>query len=282
MGRSLIYRLSTLVVAMLASACATLQPTSPNGPRSDAKPYPVAFSSEPGRMDEVRVAWRQLAQRFGVAGGDEPHFNPITDTIDGLPPRLGTSIFLPRVGAGPAQSEEDTRESLRRFIDDWEELIGAESSQLSLIERSDDASGIRIARYEQRPFRYPLRGGFGNLVIRFRNDRQLIDLSSNCLPNAGRVQSSIANLSPQVGWDDAASLIKGQPIVVTDGAGRQKSFTLTPGEKVEVRQLVVFAVPSKEQKNALDVHLAWEIRVPDGPVTTLYLDAISGQVIAGS
>lgn len=282
MGRTLISGLSLmLVIAVLTSACATLQPPNPNGPRADAKPYPIHLSSDPDRIDEVRLAWRQIAQRFGIADRGDPHFNPITDTIDGLPTAASGSIFLPKVGSSSTQTEEETRESLRRFIADWKKLIGAESTQLSLTERNDDPSGIKIARYEQRPFRYPLRGGFGNLIIRFRGNRQLVDLSSNCLPNTERLQSSLVNLSPQLSWEEAAVQIKGKPLMVTDGAGKQHSFALSPEETVEVRQLVVYALPSSEQTNALQVHLAWEIFVPNGQVKTLYLDAISGEVIAG-
>jgi hypothetical protein len=284
MRRSLTSSLSTMfVVAVLTSACATIQPPNPNGPRADAQPYPMDLTSEPDRVDEVRLAWRQLAQRFGISDRGDPRFNPITATIDGLPPNVSGSLFLPKVGGNSTQTEEETRESLRRFISDWQELIGAEPTQLSLVERTDDPAGIKMARYEQRPFRYPLRGGFGKLVIRFRGNRQLVDLSSNCLPNADRLQSLLVNLSPQLSWDEAAANVKGgRSITIGDGVGGQQSFIISHGEEVEVRQLVVYVLAASDQTKALEVHLAWEISIPNGPIKTLYVDAISGQVIAGS
>ena len=123
-------------------------------------------------------------------GKTEANLQPYTATLESLPANLPAPMYLPKVGSQTAPTEEDTRESLRRFIVEWQTLIGAEPNQLSLVERTDEPSGVKVARYEQRPFRYPLRGGFGTLVIRFRSNGQLVGLSSNCIPNADRLQCS--------------------------------------------------------------------------------------------
>src|SRR5882762_6718182 len=60
-------------------------------------------------------------------------------TILGLPAQTSSSLFLPKVGAGAIMNEEETRESLRRFIRDWQELIGSDPAKLSLIERTEKA-----------------------------------------------------------------------------------------------------------------------------------------------
>jgi hypothetical protein len=192
---------------------------------------------------------------------------------------LNGSVFLPKVGAGPNFTEEELREALRRFIVDWRVLIGADPVQLSLVERTDEKNGDKLARYEQRPFRYPLRGGFGNLVIRFASNLRVLDLSSNCLPNAERLQTSLASISPKVTAEDALNHIKSGSITLTDAAGKQQTFTLEANTSVTVRQLVVYALPN--QNNALELHLAWEIDTPNSSFKTVYLDAVDDRVIAG-
>jgi hypothetical protein len=202
---------------------------------------------------------------------------PLTGTIHSVPGNLSGSIFLPKVGGDSLQSEEETRESLRRFIADWQSLIGADPHQLSLIERTDNA-GVKTARYEQRPFRYPLRGDVGSLTIRFQNDRRVVDLSSTCIPNADRFQSQLNSLTPSVTAEDAAALMKQQPI---SNADQSSSVNLPPGAAVNVQQLVIYAKPNADRQD-LELHLAWEIDVANGPIKTIYLDAVSRQVLAAS
>jgi hypothetical protein len=148
------------------------------------------------------------------------------------------------------------------------------------VERTDDASGIKVARYEQRPFRYPLRGGYGNLLIRFRADRQLVSLSSNCIPNVDRLQAALNGLTPQLTADDAVAHIKSKGVVTTETNGRQETFTIPSNAGLAARQLVVYAQPSSDHNAGLQLHLAWEIEVTNGPIKSVYLDAISDQVLA--
>ena len=115
--------------------------------------------------------------------------------------------------------------------------------RLSLVERTDEAGGTKLARYEQRPFRYPLRGGYGKLTIRFRNDRRLVSLSSNCLPNADRLQTALNAVSTQVNGEEAVNKIKSQPITVSNASGQ--TITLPDTAVLDPRQLVVYALPSQ-------------------------------------
>ncbi len=273
-------RLSSLVVilALFFTGCAAFRPTDANGPRSDVRLYPVGVADPGARLEEASLAWYQLSQHYGLTGKSEVNLNPYTATIQNLPSNLPASIMLPKVGAEAEHTEEQTRESLRRFINEWQRLIGADPQELSLVERKDDPSGVKLARYEQRPFRYPLRGDFGNLIIRFRNNGQLVDLSSNCLPNADRLQATLNAVTPQVSGEDAAKNIKSQPIPI---AGQQ-TVTLPASAVVETRQLVVYALPSPGQTTGLELHLAWEISVTNGPIKTVYLDAVSSQIIGAT
>jgi hypothetical protein len=212
-----------------------------------------------------------LSQHYGIPGKTEANLNPYTATLESLPANLPAPIYLPKVGSQTNPTEDDTRESLRRFIVEWQQLIGADPNQLSLVERTDDPSGVKTARYEQRPFRYPLRGGFGNLTIRFRSNGQLVGFSSNCIPNTDRIQATLSGLTPKVTAEQAVNHIK-----------TQQTQPLPANATVEARQLVVYAQPSKAPSGGLEIRLAWEIEVTGGAATRVYLDAISDEIIATS
>ena len=266
-------------MALATGACAALQPIDANGPRSTGPAYPIGLADPAARLEEASVAWYQMSQHYGLAGRTNANLNPYTGTLQGLPENAET-IVLPKVGTEPVQTEEQTRESLRRFLVEWRPLLGADPNQLSLVERTDEANGIKVARYEQRPFRYPLRGGFGNVVIRFRSDRRVVSITSNCIPNADRLQAALGSLTPKINSEEAIEHVRKQPVVSADVSGWRPTFTIPSSAALAARQLVVYAQPSAEQANGLQLYLAWEIEVSNGPMKMVYLDAISDRVIA--
>ena len=269
-----------IISSVLANgACAALQPIDANGPRANVPVYPVGLADPAARLEEASVAWYQISQHYGAPGKTEANLNPYTGTLQGLPANT-TGIVLPNIGTEPEKTEEQIRESLRRFIVEWRQLIGAEPTQLSLVERTDEASGVKFARYEQRPFRYPLRGEFGQLLIRFRPDRQVVTLSSTCIPNADRVQAALNALEPKITAEQAVEHVRTQSSVAFDPSGRQQTFSIPSNAALTARQLVVYARPSPDQSKGLQLHLAWEVEVTNGPMKMVYLDAISDQVIA--
>jgi len=275
------FLLLTLAV-VTACACAAFQPTDANGPTANRPQYPIPLSDVGPRLEEASVAWYQLSQRYGLPGKTEANLHPYTATLESLPANLPAPIYLPKVGSPEKPTEEDTRESLRRFIVEWQRLIGADPNQLSLVERVDEPSGDKVARYEQRPFRYPLRGGFGSLVIRFRSNGQLVGLSSNCIPNADRLQGSLNALTPKITGEQAVNRIKTQPVTLVNASGPQQTVSLPANATVEAKQLVVYVQPSKDPASGLAIRLAWEIDVANGPISKVYLDAISDEIIATS
>ena len=271
-----------VVLALTTLGCAAFQPTDANGPRANIPSYPIALSDVGSRLEEASLAWYQLSQRHGIPGKTEANLHPYTATLESLPANLGAPIYLPKVGPQTNPTEDDIRESLRRFIVEWQQLIGAEPNELSLVERIDEPSGDKVARYEQRPFRYPLRGPFGSLEIRFRNDWQLVGLSSSCIPHADRFQAALAGLTPKLTADQAVDRIKTQPITVTVTNNSQQTVTLPATATVEARELVVYAQPAKDPPSGLEIRLAWEIDITNAPIKKVYLDAISEQIIATS
>lgn len=280
-GRFILVALACVAVVS-AGACAAFQPTDANGPTANRPQYPIALSDVGPRLEEASVAWYQLSQRYGLPGKTEANLHPYTATLESLPANLPAPMYLPKVGSITKPTEEDFRESLRRFIVEWQTLIGADPNQLSLVERTDEPSGVKVARYEQRPFRYPLRGNFGSLTIRFRGDWQLVGFSSNCIPNADRLQGTLNSLTPKVTAEQAVNHVKTPGITFLNATGQQQSVSLPANATAEARQLVVYAQPSQDPSGGLTIRLAWEIEVTNGPITKIYLDAISDEIIATS
>jgi hypothetical protein len=276
-------RLSSTVViafALLSGACAAFRPADTGGPRADVRLYPVGLADTAARLEETSLAWYQISQQYGLQHRTEANLDPYTATLQSLPPDVAATIQLPKAG-NAEPTEEQVRESLRRFIAEWQRLIGAAPQELSLVERTDEAGGTKRARYQQKPFRYPLRGDYGNLTIRFRNDGRLVALSSNCLPNAERLQAALNQVSPQVTSEEAVTRVKAQPITVSNATGQQ-TITLPDNAVLEPGQLVVYALPVPGQSGGLELHLAWEINVTNSPIKTIYFDAVTSQVIAAT
>lgn len=271
--------LFVVIAAFAMGACAALQPIDANGPPANMPEYPIGLADPAARLEEASIAWYQMSQQYGLPGKTEANLNPHTGTLESLPAGAGT-IVLPQVGTEAVPAEEQIRESLRRFIVEWRQLIGADPDELSLVERRDEASGIKVARYEQRPFRFPLRGGFGNLIIRFRSDRQVVSVSSNCIPHAERLQPALAGLTAKITSEQAIDEVRKQPVVISDVDGRQQTFSIPSNAALAARELVVYAQRTTEQTSGLQLRLAWEIEVTNGPIRMVYLDAISNQFIA--
>jgi hypothetical protein len=272
--------LFVIAIALATGACAALQPLDTSGPRANTPAYPISLPDSGARMEQASVAWKQMSQRYGGMMQNFARLNPYTGTVMSLPAERD-SIVLPKVGTDAVPTEEQTRESLRRFIAEWHELIGADADDLSLVERTDEANGMKVARYEQKPFRYPLRGGYGNLFIQFSPDREVKELSSTCIPNADRLQPALNALTPKINAIEAVDHVSSKPFAATNvnGVGQQ-TFTIPANATATANEVVVYALPASDQSNGLQLRLAWEIQVTNGPVKTVYLDAISDQVIA--
>jgi len=274
-------KLLLLALAVLTTgACAAFQPTDANGPAANRPQYPIELSDAGARLEQASVAWYQLSQRYGLPVKTEANLHPYTATLASLPANLPAAMYLPKVGSQTNPTEEDMRESLRRFIVEWQTLIGADPNQLSLVERTDEPSGVKVARYEQRPFRYPLRGGFGTLEIRFRSNFQLVGFSSNCIPNADRLQAALNALTPKVTAEQAVNHVRAQGITVLNLVNPQQVVPLPANAKIEARQLVVYVEPAKDPASGLEIRLAWEVEVTNAPVSRVYLDALSDEIIA--
>lgn len=273
-------RLVILLISALAlNSCAALQPLNPTGPRGTDPVYPILLTEDGNRRESVAAALDRLAHP-GVADSAAAELQPVTATILSLPSGKNTGLFLPKIGIDPTMNEEESRESLRRFIKEWQELIGADPAKLSLLERVDRPDGTKLANYEQRPFRYPLRGNYGKLQIHFAPDRRVLNLTSTCIPDADRMQATLSALIVRLKAEDAAKQLHESSVTYADSKGNRLSFSLPATGETKPRGLVTYILASKSHPNALEFHLAWEVELTNAPIKTAYVDALSGEVLA--
>ena len=262
---------------LLVNACSALQPPDVGGPKANQPVYPIVIAEDTARLQQALVLWQRV-QPTTSAGTAPVNLHRYTATIESLPPNA--NLLLPKVGTNAVMSEEEMRESLRRFIQEWQDLIGADPNQLSLRDRTDQPDRTKVAIYEQQPFRYPLRGSYGKLRIKFTADRRVIDFSSTCIPHAERLQATLSSVTPQISWNEAAGKIANLRVPANLSSSQQTTYTLTTANKPEVRELVVYAKDPATGSGPLEVHLAWEIAVTNAPFTLVYLDAINGELLA--
>jgi hypothetical protein len=272
----------TLLVALTlgVSGCAAVQPVSPGAPLRNQPPYPVLLAEKTQRTEAAVAAWAQLTNHQGISGKPTVALQPVTATIQSLPDNLG-ALYLPKVGTSARMSDEETRESLRRFLIEWKTLIGAEPAQLSLVNESTGIDGSKTAFYEQRPFSYPLRGEYGKVEVRFASDRRVLNLSSTAIPDSERIQSALKAALPALKPEEIPAKLVGRAFNYSDSSG-QRTYTITAANQINVQQLVVYPRLVSGSAAALEFYLAWEISLTNAPVKVIFLDALRDEVTAVS
>jgi hypothetical protein len=276
-----------LILALVSclSACAASNPPNPGAPNPNAPPYPILLTDEQGDRRQVALtAWATLTREQGMTTAPEPELQPVTATIARLP-SLPFTLSLPKVGEGVPMTEEETREALRRFINDNHELLGIDPPQLSLVQRVDAADGTKRARYEQRPFRYPFRNGFGVVEITFTPDRRVVNITSTAIPEIERLRIAGAGTFARIELTTPEQVIKsiaGRTITYRDVSGRDATYTITAENRIAPRQFVIFPRLRESLPPALEFHLAWEITVEGAPVRTIYLDAVTNEILGAT
>jgi hypothetical protein len=270
-----------IALAVCMSACADRPSPNAAGPRPNEVPYPVLMTDNADRREAALTAWTKLTNDQGITNAPAPELQPVTATIRSLPTQTNPPLYLTKVGEAATMSEEETRESLRRFITSASALLGAEPQQLSLVQRTDLADGTKKARYEQRPFRYPLRNDYGVLEITFAPDRRIIQITSTCIPEIEQLQRAGTGIRTRWTSDKVPEQIIGKTFTYTDATGNQQTLTIAQGQEITVRELVIYPRPRVNDPLVLEFHLAWEITIgheSNSPV--IYMDAVTDEIIS--
>ena len=270
---------TTVFGALVSSGCAALQAPGA-APRLD-QTYPVVLTDESHRRDEAIAALQRL-ERSDKAAAVDAQLQPVTATVMNLPSTGASSMYLPKVGAGATMSDEETRESLRRFIRDSQDLIGSDPAKLSLVEIVTQPSGTSVANYEQRPFRFPIRGNYGKLHITFTSDRKIVDLVSTCIPDAERIQNDLSALTIKIRSRDAVQQLRTQGVSYLDARGNKTTFNVPATVQLTPEELTVYVIPSALKPDVLEFHLAWEIEFTGAQFKLVYVDAVNGEILAVS
>lgn len=271
----------TILIVMLGTlACSATPPVNPNGPTRNQPLYPVLLTDNQQRRNDAAGALAQLTQEPEAAKTAGALLQPVTATVRSLPDSLRVPVYLPRVGTGAEMNEEETRESLRRFLNQWQKLLGATSAQLSLAQQAANSDGTSVAVFEQRAFPYPLRGGFGKIEVRFANDRRLLSLTSTAIPDADKVQTALSATAPRLKSEDVPTHLSGRKIDYRDASGAQHSFIISSVDQIINQQVVIYPLLSVTGTGTMEFHLAWEVTLNNAPIQTIYYDAFQDVVIA--
>ena len=275
------------VCAFLAAAvcgcAAASRGADPSQPRSESS-YPLTLAASEERAKAALDAWMRLAGERGVAAPGQPEWQPITATLRALPQASGPPLLLPRVdgedGKGP--TDEETREALRRFLASAAPMLGVVPAELSLIAYDDAGGGLKRATYQQNPFLYPLRGGYGRVEVTFAGDRRVVGLSSTAIPGAEGLRRALAaSLAPsKITAERAVASISGRTLTYADAAGNTQTRDVGAQGQTSVRELVVLPVRSKTDAGTLELRVAWEVAVGGGAPLLVYVDAVTGEQIS--
>ena len=277
--------LSIICLASLLGACAAAtRPASPDRPRAADAPKFVTVGATDERRTAALASWKTVVGEQSAAASPAPELRPVTATISALPSGLAAPPRMPLVVISDekTQTEEETRESLRRFIQTAAPLLGVDPKELSLVEVTDAQNGARTARYRQNAFPYPLRNGYGEVSITFTQDLRVLALSSTAVPDAERLRRTLATVAQGLPAFDANALVN-RAITYTNRGGAQQTRTLTQADALNARQLVVYPVLNNSDPSTLELHVAWEVAA-GGPASTLYVyvDAVTGDVLGAA
>lgn len=272
--------------AFILCACASAaRPAGAERPRDSESPRFAVLAASDERRAAALANWRAVVGEQAAAASPAPDLRPVTATLASLPAGLRDFPRLPLVVAGDSQNrtEEETRESLRRFLATAAPLLGIDLKHVSLVEVSDAATvpGSRRALYRQNPFAYPLRNGYGSVEVTFTPDLRVVGLNSTAVPDAERLGRTLAAVPKPITAAQAAAALANRAVTYNDRTGTPQTRTLAQPDPTAARQLVVFPVRrDTTDSGVLELHVAWEVAADNTEAPLLvYVDAATGDVL---
>lgn len=271
-----------LSVPFLNGCRSASRPPEAGGPGPVVSAYPVLLAGDDARRERSLNVWTNITRGQGIVDVPEPILHPVTSTIINLPKFANQYLLLPKVGEGTPMTEEETRESLRRFMREGGAFLCGYSQQISLIARIDEADGTKRAIYQQQIFRYPLRGEFGRVEIAFLSSRRIVGLNSACLPNTDSLQRAVAELrpAPNVTPESILTSLKGRTLAVKKENGSIENLTINENDEMKTQELVIYSRTADANSSSVALYLAWEIKIANK--ATVYFDSRNGEFLAAT
>jgi hypothetical protein len=268
-----------LFLFLLMNGCrSTSRSPETNAPKPEAESsYPILLTQDETRRERALEVWNKLTREQNITNATAPMLHPVTSTLIGIP--SNQNLLLPKVGEGVPMREDESRESLRRFLKDGGALLCGYSQQLSLIERTDEEDGTKLAVYQQQIFRYPLRGDFGKVEIVFMASRRIVQIKSMCLPNSDSLQRTVAELKPD-NQINIIEKIKGQTILVKNKDGSVQNLTINDEKEITIQELVIYSQSSNTNSMKVELYLAWAVKLSDKAFA--YHDSQTGNLLAAT
>jgi hypothetical protein len=280
-------RVACVAAAFVLSACASAtRPATAERPSGNEAPQFALLSASPERRAAALASWKTVAGEQAAADAPTPELRPVTATLASLPTGLTGGPRLPLVVQEDekTQSDEETRESLRRFLSTAAPLLGSDLKQLSLVGVMDAGGGARRALYRQNPFSFPLRNGYGVVEVTFTPDLRVVGLSSTAVPDAERLNRTLASVPKTLSAAQAVAALANRTVTYTDRAGTQQTRTVAQPDPSAARLLVVYPVRRDTTDPAtLELHVAWEVDAGSTSAPLLvYVDVATGEVLGAS
>ena len=297
-----------VALAPLLCACAAMTKPAAGAPGAASGPKFATLAATDERRKAALASWKEITGQpltttapttattaTAATAVPTPELLPVTATVKSLPANLPTPVRMPLVtlddksarkkGSDKAarNTDEQTRESLRRFMASAAPLVGVDLGELSLVEIVDAPGGARTAHYVQNSFPYPLRNGYGEVSVTFTPDLRVTALSSTAIPDAESIRRTLAQVTQTVAADKAAASLANSTITYTDSAGNKQTHTITQADALTSRALVLYPVRREGDPQTLELHIAWEIAAGSAASPLfVYVDAATGQQIGAS
>ena len=259
----ILLRLTLFLPVIFAVGC-ELSPKLPNSAKQN---YPVVIEDSQQRREKAEREWRRMLDFYKVAQAP-PDLYPISYTPRSLAV-VADGIKIMATAPEPGTETLAQREAVKRFIDQWRELVGADPLTVSLVAGTDAGDAHRLT-YRQANYAFPITGNFGEMTAIISRDGRLLQLDDHFIPIVE------LPLKPAIDREEAARRVVGRTFTYSDIAGRQQQVRVDNPAEIKVKRVVVAPV---EMPDRIEVHLAWEIVAGTSLSWTVYIDAMTGEEI---
>jgi hypothetical protein len=232
--------------------------------------YPMTVVESAEHRNAVSKEWSSLFEAYGVPPDRRktPELAPFTHTPQSI---LGAGpIKLATPADTTTPDEQRVRLLLRDFVAKHADLLGVSAGTLSLDSVTDAGQIGKRYSFVQEGFSYPIEPPAGRLEFIVTPAAEIIQISDTAIPFADLPRT------PNVTRETAAQKVVGMAFTYNDIAGRERSVTMSDPAAVHATRLVVYPAVTEA---ALSVRLAWEVEAGAGMTWTVFVDAITGQVV---